>query len=64
MESKRYKKDEKQAGDIICEPLVKYETIALDPAKRYSYADYLTWVDDKRRELLNIWICNPYLAFA
>ena len=53
MESKKYKKDEKPAGDIICEPLVKYETLVLDPAKRYSYADYLTWVDDKRRELFD-----------
>jgi len=23
----------------------------LDPEKRYTYADYLTWFDDKRREL-------------
>ena len=53
MESKKYKKDEKPAGEIICEPLVKYETIVLDPEKRYSYADYLTWVDDKRRELFD-----------
>jgi Uma2 family endonuclease len=25
----------------------------LDPKKQYSYADYLTWLDDKRRELIN-----------
>ena len=55
MEAKKYRKDEKPTGDIICEPLVKfkYETLVLDPAKRYSYADYLTWVDDKRRELFD-----------
>ena len=53
MESKKYKKEKNPTGDIICEPLVKYETIVLDPAKRYSYADYLTWVDDKRRELFD-----------
>ena len=53
MKSKKYKQGEKPAGDIICEPLVKYETLVLDPAKRYSYADYLTWVDDKRRELFD-----------
>ncbi|MDR1762651.1 MAG: Uma2 family endonuclease [Dysgonamonadaceae bacterium] len=27
--------------------------LALDAAKRYSYADYLTWFDEKRRELYN-----------
>jgi len=27
--------------------------IILDSNKRYTYADYLTWVDDKRRELIN-----------
>jgi len=53
MESKKYKYDEKPEGNIICEPLVKYGTLVLDPAKRYSYADYLTWVDDKRRELFD-----------
>jgi len=29
------------------------ETLSLDKNKRYSYADYLTWMDDKRRELFN-----------
>jgi Uma2 family endonuclease len=27
------------------------ETLKLDLNKRYTYADYLTWLDDKRREL-------------
>jgi Uma2 family endonuclease len=27
--------------------------LVLDPNKRYTYADYLTWLDDKRRELVN-----------
>ena len=27
--------------------------LTLDNSKRYTYADYLTWVDDKRRELIN-----------
>lgn len=27
--------------------------LQLDLNKRYSFADYLTWVDDKRRELFN-----------
>ena len=27
--------------------------VVLDTNKRYTYADYLTWLDDKRRELIN-----------
>jgi Uma2 family endonuclease len=27
--------------------------LLLDPNKRYTYADYLTWLDDKRRELID-----------
>ena len=27
--------------------------LTLDPNRRYSYADYLTWLDDKRRELFD-----------
>jgi len=29
------------------------ETLVLDLNKRYSYADYLTWIDDVRRELID-----------
>ena len=29
------------------------ETFNLDLTKRYTYADYLTWIDDKRRELID-----------
>jgi len=29
------------------------KTLILDPNKRYTFADYLTWADDKRRELFN-----------
>ena len=29
------------------------ETLNLDLNKRYTYADYLTWFDDKRRELID-----------
>ena len=53
MKTKPYKTDDKPTGNIIYEPLVKYDAINLDPAKRYSYADYLTWADDKRRELFD-----------
>jgi hypothetical protein len=27
--------------------------LLLDTEKRYTYADYLTWLDDKQRELFN-----------
>jgi len=29
------------------------ETLNLDLNKRYTYADYITWLDDKRRELID-----------
>ena len=29
------------------------ESLNLDLTKRYTYADYLTWLDDKRRELID-----------
>ena len=38
---------------IIEEPFVMYGTMDLDISKRYNYADYLTWIDDKSRELIN-----------
>ena len=38
---------------IVEEPFVMYGTLALDESKRYTYADYLTWLDDKRRELID-----------
>jgi Uma2 family endonuclease len=39
---------------IIAEPFAMYyPTLDLDLKKRYTYADYLTWLDDKRRELID-----------
>lgn len=29
------------------------ETVDIDFEKKYTFADYLTWLDDKRRELIN-----------
>ena len=29
------------------------EALVLDLNKRYTYADYLTWMDDVRRELID-----------
>ena len=39
--------------NIVEEPFVMYGTLELDESMRYTYADYLTWLDDKRRELIN-----------
>ena len=39
--------------NIVEEPFVMYGTLNLDESIRYTYADYLTWLDDKRRELIN-----------
>jgi len=33
--------------------LVSMEAVDIDLTKRYTFADYLTWVDDKRRELID-----------
>jgi Uma2 family endonuclease len=38
---------------VVEEPLIRYETLNLNPSKRYTYADYLTWFDETRRELIN-----------
>ena len=55
MEEKKTKPYESSSTkpDIVEEPLVMYSTLDLDESKRYTYADYLTWLDDKRRELIN-----------
>ena len=29
------------------------DTLQLDPGKKYTYADYLTWLDDKSQELID-----------
>jgi len=55
MEPKPYKTDD-NATFILCEPAARYgcvSTVELDEAERYSYADYLTWADNKRRELFD-----------
>ena len=43
----------REKPNIVEEPFVMYGTLELDESKRYTYADYLTWLDDKRRELIN-----------
>ena len=39
--------------NIVGEPVASYGMLNLDELKLYTYADYLTWFDDKRRELIN-----------
>jgi len=59
MKPKRYKEND-QPGDMVCEPLAAYgPEVILDPAQRYTYADYLTWADNKRRELIDDIVYTP-----
>ena len=38
---------------VVEEPFMPLPALDLDITKRYSYADYLTWFDDVRRELID-----------
>ena len=51
--TKQHEHPEDTKPTIVEEPFVMYGTLNLDDSKRYTYADYLTWLDDKRRELIN-----------
>jgi len=56
MEKKKtnsYEHPPTEQKNIVEEPFVMFGTLDLDESKRYTYADYLTWLDDKRRELIN-----------
>ena len=55
MEGKKIKPYKQPSTEpcIVEEPFVMYGTLNLDESKRYTYADYLTWLDDRRRELIN-----------
>ena len=54
MEPKPYPTDDEPCG-IVCEPPAPYgaPAINLDPSLRYTYADYLNWTDNLRRELVD-----------
>jgi len=39
--------------NIVEEPFVMYGTLDLDESKRYTYADYYAWLDDRRMELID-----------
>lgn len=51
-EPARYKFKEEEPT-IVEEPFIQYPALNLDMTKRYTYADYLTWIDEKRRELID-----------
>jgi len=54
METKPYRENE-QPEHVVCEPEAAYGAPESypDPAVRYTYADYLTWTDNIRRELVD-----------
>ena len=54
MEPKPYNEDDQQ-GSVVCEPFAPYgiPEVCLNPSIRYTYAEYLTWADNKRRELFD-----------
>jgi len=43
---------------VVEEPFIKYAALNLDESKRYTYADYLTWMDDKEK-VLHQFILQP-----
>lgn len=49
--AKEYKQpeEEEKSSNIVEEPAIAYGY----SSRRYSYADYLTWIDDKAREIIN-----------
>jgi len=54
--SGNYSEQKEQDLMKVSEPVILYGgglTLNLDETKRYIYADYLNWFDDKRRELIN-----------
>ena len=47
---KPYSFEEQKEPYIVKEPPVEYESLNLN---RYTYADYISWMDEQRRELIN-----------
>ena len=52
MEPKPYKIDN-EPSCLVCEPPVQYGTPSVSIDTHYTYADYLTWTDNIRRELVD-----------
>ena len=68
MDTKPYKEND-QPDNKVCVPEAVYSVpeIYLDLSKRYSYADYLTWMDNIRRELVDGFVrrmSGPYFRHA
>jgi Uma2 family endonuclease len=66
---KKYNMENSPEGNQVSEPEVLYgmPRIQLDLSKRYSYADYLTWADQVRRELVDGFVrimSGPYTIHA
>ena len=56
MEQKEYPEKQESESIKVSEPIAVYGSgyaLNLDDTKRYTYADYLTWFDNKRRELMD-----------
>ncbi|MDR3188565.1 MAG: Uma2 family endonuclease [Prevotellaceae bacterium] len=52
--------EENAADDVVAaEPAATYGAAAFQPdaGRQYTYADYLGWIDDVRRELINGFVC-------
>ncbi len=49
---KEYNEEKEKKPNVLEEPAVAYGSYFND-IKHYSYADYLTWIDDKMREIIN-----------
>ena len=66
---KKYNIEDKRPESIVSEPEVLYNVpeTQLDFLKQYTYADYLTWADNVRRELVDGFIkimSGPYTKHA
>jgi Uma2 family endonuclease len=49
----KYTFKEEEDPFMVAEPFMAMTTLNLDRTKRYTYAEYLTWFDDVRRELID-----------
>ena len=50
---KAYPEEKEKKTDVVEEPAAAYGYEYFNEVGHYSYADYLTWIDDKVREIIN-----------
>ena len=50
---KAYPEEKEKKPDVVEEPTATYGYEYYNDTRRYSYTDYLTWIDDKMREIIN-----------